>query len=111
MQMKQKAGGRQQQKMSRRTMLLIATSSILGIIAVVFVVLNFSAISNMFAAGNTFYSRANGNWESSSTWSTSGYGGSPSSGYPSEGDIVYIDGHTVSIAGANAAAGQVKLEQ
>lgn len=32
----------------------------------------------------TYYSRANGNWESASNWSLQGYGGVPASSYPGE---------------------------
>jgi hypothetical protein len=57
----------------------------------------------LFFAGNlqatTYYSRANGDWSTSSSWSTSGYGNPVNLGtFPQAGDIVNIgDGYTIFI--------------
>ena len=71
----------------------------------------------MVQAQRTYYSRATGNWASSSTWSTSAYNSSTNTGtFPGSSDNVFIgNGFTVTIAanascatlqvGANAATG------
>lgn len=59
-------------------------------------IVGFSAFENANAV-TTFYSRATGNWNSNSTWSTTGFGGSAASRTPGSaaGDIVIISGRTV----------------
>jgi hypothetical protein len=109
MAMKLKRTNRQAQQMRRRTLLIAAAGSILGLIIALVVIFNFSYIKNIFAAGNTYYSRANGNWESAATWSTTGYEGAAASDYPKAGDIVYIGGKTVTVTGTMAAAQEVRL--
>ena len=54
----------------------------------------------------TYYSRASGNWNVNSTWSTSGYGSPINLGtYPVAGDIVNIgNGYTINIASTSACA-------
>jgi hypothetical protein len=107
--MKLKRTNRQAQQMRRRTLLIAAAGSILGLIIALVVVFNFSYIKNIFAAGSTYYSRANGNWESASTWSKSGYGGTAATDYPKAGDIVYIAGNTVTVNSTTAAAQEVRM--
>ena len=60
-----------------------------------------SAANDLLAT--TYYSRASGNWNASSTWSTTDYGDLTNSGtYPQIGDNVFVgDGYTVTIS-ANA---------
>ena len=47
----------------------------------------------------TYYSRQNGNWNASTTWSTVTYGNATNAGtYPQAGDIVFIgDGHLIDL--------------
>lgn len=58
------------------------------------------------AAGNfTYYSRANGNWNVNTTWSTSGFGGLPAAGTPGAGDFVVIGGgRTVTVTAVETCA-------
>jgi hypothetical protein len=109
MAMKLKRTNRQAQQMRRRTLLIAAAGSILGLIIALVVIFNFSYIKNIFAAGSTYYSRANGNWESATTWSKSGYGGTAASDFPKAGDIVYISGNTVTVNSTTAAAQEVRM--
>jgi hypothetical protein len=66
----------------------VLTSTLLGI-CILFVI-------NIQAA--TYHSRATGNWNSATTWSTSGCGGAAAGAFPIAGDVVTIcSGHTVTI--------------
>jgi hypothetical protein len=51
----------------------------------------------------TFYSRARGNWNNPSTWSSS-CNGLPGFTYPQAGDTAYICGHTVTVIGRDGTA-------
>lgn len=47
----------------------------------------------------TYYSRANGDWKTPATWSTSSTGTPTATAYPGSSDIVYIQkGHSVTMA-------------
>ena len=49
----------------------------------------------------TYYSRANGNWNANTTWSTAGCGGAAAGAYPTTVDIVTIcNGNTVTLTAA-----------
>jgi Zn ribbon nucleic-acid-binding protein len=52
----------------------------------------------------TFYSRADGSWNDSNTWSTVGFGGSPAADYPQVGDVANIEDNTVTITTSEVAA-------
>jgi len=58
------------------------------------------------ASAIVYYSRANGNWNVNSTWSTATYGSGINTGtYPKAGDIAYIgNGYTISISSAISCA-------
>lgn len=52
------------------------------------------------AQATTYYSRSSGNWNNTSTWSTTGFNGSAASSYPGQlgaGDIVFISNETVTV--------------
>lgn len=54
--------------------------------------------SSTFFKGRNYYSRATGNWNLPSNWSSVGHAGPPSSYAPgelSQSDTVFIDGHTI----------------
>ncbi|MFZ6012808.1 MAG: hypothetical protein ACOYXT_20855, partial [Bacteroidota bacterium] len=51
-----------------------------------------------------YYSRADGAWNDTNTWSTIGYGGAAASSYPNGGDVVNIQGNLISVAGTQQAA-------
>ncbi len=60
--------------------------------------------------GATYYSRANGNWATNTTWSTTGHGSGTNTGtYPTTGDIVYIGAHTITV-GAGAACTSISFD-
>ncbi len=44
-----------------------------------------------------YYSRASGTWNDPNTWSTTGIGGPPAADYPQTGDVVYIEGHYITL--------------
>ena len=52
-----------------------------------------------FVNAAIYYSRASGNWNSTSTWSTSSYGGAAAASTPGSGagDIVLISGYTITV--------------
>lgn len=59
--------------------------------------------ANAFISGTTFYSRANGNWESASTWSTTALGGTAAATPPTNGSIVIIgNSNTVTVSASIA---------
>lgn len=63
-------------------------------------VLFFSVLS---ANAATYYSRASGNWNSTTTWSTVGHGSSTNTGtYPVAGDLVYLASHTITLVADGA---------
>lgn len=69
------------------------------------------ASSGLFAQ-TTYYSRANGNWNSSGTWSTVNFGNPTNTGtFPVAGDIVLIGGvgFTVNIVGVPAACASIDI--
>jgi hypothetical protein len=53
------------------------------------------------ASGNfSYYSRADGDWNSTTTWSTAGFGGAPAASTPGAGSFVFIGGgRTVTVTG------------
>jgi hypothetical protein len=59
------------------------------------------------ASAITYYSKANGNWNAASTWSTVTYGDPTNTGtYPVTGDIVNIgDGYTILLVSSSACSG------
>ncbi len=70
--------------------------------------------ANAFADIPILYSRGNGNWESTNTWSTTGHDGSPASSIPTPSTLVVIgDGntynHIVTITQNGAKSGGLKL--
>ena len=73
-----------------------------------------AAFAGMISASfaTTYYTKANGNWSATATWSTVGYGNPVNTGsFPAAGDVVNIgDGYTVLIT-ANAAAATVNIGQ
>ena len=53
----------------------------------------------------SYYSIADGDWSTNTTWSTAGFGGGPAAGTPGVEDYVFIgDGRTVTITGAETCA-------
>ncbi len=53
----------------------------------------------------SYYSRADGNWNVNTTWSTTGFGGGPAASTPMAGDFVFIGGgRTVTVTAAHACA-------
>ncbi len=54
---------------------------------------------------DVFYSRSSGNWNSMSTWSLVGHAGVEATNIPGLSDIVYIDGHNVSVSTDTKSAG------
>ncbi len=58
----------------------------------------------------TYYSRATGNWNAATTWSTAGCGGAAAASTPTTNDIVYIcNSHTVSVT-ANVTVNSVTIQ-
>lgn len=62
--------------------------------------------------GTTYYSKANGNWNSSASWSTVGYGNAINTGtFPAAGDVANIgDGYTINVI-VSAAASTINIGQ
>ncbi|MFM9943803.1 MAG: T9SS type A sorting domain-containing protein [Bacteroidia bacterium] len=75
--------------------IVIVSALITGILAIsFFIISNLGPSQNTLAATVTRYAVANGNWNSTSTWSASS-GGSSGASIPVAGDIVYIgEGNT-----------------
>jgi len=60
---------------------------------------------NVTTGAFNYYSRATGNWNSTSTWSTTGFGGAAAVATPVAGDFVFIGGgKTVTVAGIEACS-------
>jgi len=59
--------------------------------------------------GTTYYSRASNVWNSSSTWSTAGYGGVAAASYPNNGDVANIQGYDITVP-VNQQAAEVYLD-
>ncbi len=58
----------------------------------------------------TYYSRATGNWNAATTWSTAGCGGAAAAGTPTTNDVVFIcNGNTVSVT-ANVTVNSVTIQ-
>ncbi|MEQ8425396.1 MAG: hypothetical protein RIA63_11850, partial [Cyclobacteriaceae bacterium] len=58
---------------------------------------------------NTYYSFADGNWNSPGSWSATGHGGPAETVFfPVAGDVANIEGHTITV-GASASAAEVNL--
>ena len=58
----------------------------------------------------TYYSIDSDDWDDNSTWSTVSHSSGTNSGsYPVAGDIVYIEGHIITINNSSEACGQVLL--
>ncbi len=92
-------GGRKSRLKSRGNILL-------QVFAIVFTVLIFQAGSGSEEAqAATYYSRANANWATASTWSTSACGGTASAAVPGAADTVQIcAGNTVTMNGNPGSA-------
>lgn len=77
--------------------------------AIVIPILMAAAINDVFGA--RYYSRKNGSWASSTTWSTTTYNGPAASSVPAMNDSVYVsDGHLITIDAA-ASCKYVSLGQ
>jgi hypothetical protein len=78
-------------KQDNRLFKIILVSSLaIGILGfVLFFIGNLAPTKKVMALGNTRYAVANGNWNSTSTWSASS-GGAAGASVPVAGDIVYI---------------------
>ena len=78
----------------------------LSLFALLFMCIQFSTF------GITYYTKANGNWNLNTTWSTVGFGNPINIGtFPIAGDIVNIgDGYSVNIAG-NISCGTLNVGQ
>lgn len=75
-----------------------------------------AGIPACFGASVSYYSRANGDWNSPSTWSTVAFGGAAATTIPTANNPVFIgDGatnnHTITVAAGNAVAGSLTLKQ
>jgi hypothetical protein len=78
-------------------------------ISVIIVLLLLIGFTASFAQAANRYSVANGNWNSTSTWSASS-GGAPGASYPVAGDVVYIErGYTVSITATGAVCATLTI--
>lgn len=53
----------------------------------------------------SYYSRQDGNWDSTATWSATSYSGPSAGSIPGPGDVVYIEGALVTITGTDSIAG------
>ena len=63
-----------------------------------------------FGSIPVLYSRENGDWDSTSTWSETGHDGVPASQIPNETTLVIIgEGHTVQINSNGKRAGGLRL--
>jgi hypothetical protein len=72
-------------------------------------------IPDAFDSVTAYYSRANGGWNTPSTWSNQGYGGSPSLTSPGPDDPVFIgDGvgnnHTVTVSSGSVNSGSLSIK-
>jgi len=57
----------------------------------------------------TYYSFADGNWNTPGSWSATGHGGPPETiFFPVAGDVAYIQGHNITV-GAAANAGEINI--
>ena len=75
-----------------------------------------AGIPAAFGASVTYYSRASGDWNTTSTWSTVGFGGAEAITIPSPNSQVYIgDGsvynHTITVTAGNAVSGSLSIKQ
>jgi Zn ribbon nucleic-acid-binding protein len=57
----------------------------------------------------TYYSRASSAWNDPNTWSTIAIDGAAAADYPKVGDVVYIEGHAITIT-TNEVAAQVNVD-
>ncbi|WP_375417974.1 T9SS type A sorting domain-containing protein [uncultured Hymenobacter sp.] len=70
-----------------------------------------------FGAVTAFYSRANGNWETPTTWSTTGFTGAAATTVPGAGNPVFIGSasdarfHTVTVTAINAKSGSLVIDR
>jgi len=70
-----------------------------------------------FGPITSFYSRTSGNWETSATWSTTGYNGPQASTVPGAGNPVFIGSasngayHTVTVTANSAKAGSLVIDR
>lgn len=72
---------------------------------------NWTAGPNVAFVPASFYSRANGNFESASTWSQVGYGGAVSAIPPTAGSNIFIgDGRTVSFSTGSKSLSVVTID-
>ena len=70
---------------------------------------NYSSYRGTFTicidnVADTFYSRADGNWGSTNSWSYASHSGVAASNTPRFSDVVYIDGHTISANSSQSCA-------
>jgi hypothetical protein len=69
-----------------------------------------TGLLNVLAVGNTYYTRANGDWNSASTWSLAGIGGTPAASFPGASDIVVIGGGFTVTVTSNANASSISFD-
>lgn len=70
-----------------------------------------AGVPEAFVEKTIYYSRTSGNWNESSTWSTSNHSGGSASNYPTESDFVIIGkGHTVTLT-ENAYSTYLQIEE
>ena len=84
----------------------------LKIIITLLVVLVVIGFDSVHAA--IYYSRATGNWNSTTTWSTIGYGGAAAASTPGSGvgDVVLISGYTITVTASPVnAIGSIVVTQ
>lgn len=74
----------------------------------------FALHGSTYVFGAIYYSRASGNWNNATSWSTSGYGGAAATSTPGAGvgDIALISGYTITVtASPTNAIGSIVITQ
>lgn len=95
MQLHNEPNVKQEQKLLK---IVIISSIFVGILGITFFIIsNLGPSQNTLAVGVTRYAVANGNWNSTSTWSATS-GGSSGASVPVAGDIVYVGDGSVARA-------------
>lgn len=69
-----------------------------------------TGIVNILAGGRTFYSRADGNWLNTNTWSTSGFAGPAAAFLPAATDLVVIGGGRSVLVDGAAFAKDIRFD-
>lgn len=69
-----------------------------------------TGLLNVLAVGNTYHTRANGDWNNPNTWSLVGIGGAPALSAPSAADIVLIGGGFTVTVTANATVSSISFD-